>query len=275
MIGDRGLLLTLLILTSPALILGCGGDRPNSNARALGTLVIRANGEDFVRQGFTSKDGWAISFDHVYVSLADLVAAQTTPPFQAETEDRWRATAEVKVAGPTVVDLATGDASAEPVVVAEVEAPAGQFNALAWAMPPAPSGPSQGTVLWLQGTATNQGTTLPFTLRLSEPLAFTCGDFIGDERKGILAPGKVADLEATFHFDHLFGDGGAAPEEEINTGALGFGPLAALAQNGAINLTSADLKSRLSAADHQRWLSLLPSLGHVGEGHCRDVQLTR
>ncbi len=275
MIGDRGLLLTLLILTSPALILGCGGDRPNSNARALGTLVIRANGEDFVRQGFTSKDGWAISFDHVYVSLADLVAAQTTPPFQAETEDRWRATAEVKVAGPTVVDLATGDASAEPVVVAEVEAPAGQFNALAWAMPPAPSGPSQGTVLWLQGTATNQGTTLPFTLRLSEPLAFTCGDFIGDERKGILAPGKVADLEATFHFDHLFGDGGAAPEEEINTGALGFGPLAALAQNGAINLTSADLKSRLSAADHQRWLSLLPSLGHVGEGHCREVQLTR
>lgn len=274
MINNRVIFLSLFTLASPVLLLGCGGDRPNPTAAA-GTLVIRANGEDFVRQGFTSKDGWAISFDHVYVSLADLVAAQTEPPFQAETEDRWQATAEVTVAGPTVVDLAAGDASAEPLVVAEVEAPAGQFNALAWAMPPAPSGPSQGTVIWLQGTATNQGTTLPFTLRLSEPLAFTCGDFIGDERKGMLAPGGVADLEATFHFDHLFGDGGAPPEEEINTGALGFAPLAALAQDGVLNLTSADLQSRLSPADHQRWLGLLPSLGHVGEGHCREVQLTQ
>ena len=276
MISNRVIFLSLFTLASPVLLLGCGGDRSNSNPNAAaGTLVIRANGEDFVRQGFTSKDGWAISFDHVYVSLADLVAAQTEPPFQAETEDRWQATAEVTVAGPTVVDLAAGDASAEPLVVAEVEAPAGQFNALAWAMPPAPSGPSQGTVIWLQGTATNQGTTLPFTLRLSEPLAFTCGDFIGDERKGMLAPGGVADLEATFHFDHLFGDGGAPPEDEINTGALGFAPLAALAQDGVLNLTSADLQSRLSPADHQRWLGLLPSLGHVGEGHCREVELTR
>ena len=32
--------------------------------RFLETALV-ANGEDFVRQGFVSKDGWRISFDHV------------------------------------------------------------------------------------------------------------------------------------------------------------------------------------------------------------------
>jgi hypothetical protein len=31
-----------------------------------GTLVIRANGEDFVQQGFVSKNGWQINFDHLF-----------------------------------------------------------------------------------------------------------------------------------------------------------------------------------------------------------------
>ena len=29
-----------------------------------GSLVLVANGEDFVRQGFVSKDGWSINFEH-------------------------------------------------------------------------------------------------------------------------------------------------------------------------------------------------------------------
>ena len=30
-----------------------------------GSLVLVANGEDFVRQGFVSKDGWSINFEHL------------------------------------------------------------------------------------------------------------------------------------------------------------------------------------------------------------------
>jgi len=273
---------TLLALVA---LQACGGaSTPTENANTpsqatgdaaeTGTLVIRANGEDFVRQGFTSRDGWAISFDHVYVSLADITASQTDPPFNPEAEEALQAKAQVVVDSPKVVDLAEGDDSAEPILVSEIEAPAGRFNALAWTMPPAADGPSAGYSLWLQGTATKDGQTLPFTLRMSEALAFTCGDFVGDERKGILDASGTADLEATFHFDHLFGDGDAPADDDINTGALGFDPLAALAANGEVNVDSAALKSGLSAEDYATFLNILPSLGHVGEGHCEEIQLT-
>lgn len=239
-----------------------------------GTLVIRANGEDFVRQGFTSRDGWAITFDHVYVSLADITASQTDPPFNPEAGEALNASAQVVVAEPKVVDLAEGDETADPVLVSELDAPAGRFNALAWTMPAAADGPSAGYSLWLQGTAIKDGQTLPFTLQIAEELTFTCGDFVGDERKGILAANDTADLEATFHFDHLFGDSEAPADDDINTGALGFDPLAALAENGEVTLDSTTLRARLSPEDYATFLNILPSLGHVGEGHCEEIQLT-
>ncbi|HIK46727.1 MAG TPA: DUF4382 domain-containing protein [Leptolyngbyaceae cyanobacterium M65_K2018_010] len=245
-----------------------------AQAAGKGTLIIRANGEDFVRQGFTSKDGWAITFDHVYVSLADITASQADPPFNPEAGGKLEAKAQVIVPDPVVVDLAAGNATAEPILVAEVDAPAGHFNALSWRMVPAQAGPSQGYSLWIQGTATKDGQSLPFTLKVDEELAFTCGEFVGDERKGILDAGDMADLEATFHFDHLFGDADTPADDALNTGALGFGPLAALAQNGAVNGDLATLKAGLSEADYATFIGILPSLGHVGEGHCEEVKLT-
>ena len=50
-------------------LFGCGATPepiPASVAEE-GTLAFVANGEDFVRQGFISKDGWAINFDQVLV----------------------------------------------------------------------------------------------------------------------------------------------------------------------------------------------------------------
>ncbi len=277
-----------LTLLTPIVLQACGGGQPtavDSGAEPTtaaepapdaekGTLVIRANGEDFVRQGFTSKDGWAISFDNVFVSLAEITASQTDPPFDPEAGGKLEAQAQVSVPEAKVVDLAQGDDAAEPILVAELDAPAGQFNALSWQMPPAAEGPAAGYTIWMQGTATKDGQTLPFTIRMTEELAFTCGDFVGDERKGILAAGDTADLEATFHFDHLFGDGDAPADDDINTGALGFEPLAALAENGEVDVDSAALEAGLSEADHTLFLNILPSLGHVGEGHCQEVNLT-
>ncbi len=267
---------------------GCGSESPTATAPETapetteiasadgetGTLLIRANGEDFVREGFTTKDGWEITFDNLYVSLVDITAAQTDPPFDPEAGTELQSKAEVKVEEAQVVDLAEGDASAEPITVTEVDAPAGRFNALAWRMVPAESGPSEGYSIWMQGTATKAGETVPFTVKVNEELAFTCGDFVGDERKGILTADDQADMEATFHFDHMFGDGDAPADDGINTGALGFEPLAALAQNGVVDVDSAALQAGLSEADYQTFLSILPSLGHVGEGHCEEVTLT-
>jgi hypothetical protein len=215
-----------------------------------------------------------MSFDHLYVTLDEVTAYQSDPAFDPTVEET--PTAEVSLAWeePVTVDLAEGDETAEPILVGSQEAPAGRYNALGWKIVPASEGPAAGYGVMLQGTATKDGQEIDFTLQLDKSLRFICGDFVGDERKGILAAGETADLEATFHFDHLFGDGEAAPDDDINTGALGFDPLAALAEDGTLTVDSADLEQSLSAEDYETLLSILPSLGHVGEGHCAETDLS-
>lgn len=236
-----------------------------------GTLEIRANGEDFVRQGFLSKDGWQITFDHIYVNLADITAYQSDPPFNAEAGSKVQAKEKVVLDKVHTVDLATGGEDAEPILVETIaDAPTGQYNALSWKMVKAEEGPAEGQTLVMIGTAEKDGQTINFTVALNQPLEFVCGEFVGDERKGILTQGDTADLEATFHFDHLFGDGDAPADDEINTGALGFEPLARLASDGTLELDQEQLKSELSPEEYQTIQDILPSLGHVGEGHCEE-----
>lgn len=256
-----------------------GASSPSPSAIAssaeTGTLKLRANGEDFVRQGFISKDGWKIAFDHVYVTLSNIKAYQADPPYDAQSNEALRSTQVANFGQTQTVDLAQGDANAEPVLVATIAAPAGRYNALSWTMPKATAGEAAGTALMLVGTASKDGKSLPFTLKVDQEMAYQCGEFVGDERKGLLKAGDTADLEATFHFDHMFGDADLPPKDELNQKALGFGPLAAIAQAGQVNADVATLKQSLSSEDFEKFLTILPSLGHVGEGHCKETMLTQ
>ncbi|WP_199303431.1 hypothetical protein [Synechocystis sp. PCC 6803] len=261
------------------LLSGCGGENlssPEMNASPSanqGTLTVRANGEERAREGLTTKDGWVLDFNHVYVSLADINAYQVGSAFDASTDASLPETAvAIAMPGPTVVDLAMTGKDAETVLVGETPAPAGKFNALSWQMPLATEGPAQGYSILLEGMATKDGQTIPFKLGVKKELGFVCGDFVGDERKGILTAGGKADLEATFHLDHLFGDGQEPVDSDINLSAFGFDPLAALAGEKGIDLNSQDLQARLGAADYQTFLQVLANLGHVGEGHCRQTK---
>lgn len=237
-----------------------------------GTLVVRANGEDFVRQGFITKDGWQIDFDHVYVNLADVTAYQTNPPYDPSMGEELKAQETVDVAAAQTVDLAAGDENAEPVLVAELpNVPAGRYNAISWQMSPATEGPAAGYTLVMDGTAQKEGQTVNFVISSAQELAYTCGEYVGDQRKGILADGEQADLETTFHFDHIFGDGEAPSEDPINTGALGFEPLAALAENGQLETDLAQLQSSLSAEEYATLEEAMQGLAHVGEGHCEQA----
>jgi len=289
MLMNRLLTRTAIAATLPTLLLACSPQTttdtdPNAQADPAedttvaaadgeGELTIRANGEDFVRQGFVTKDGWQVDFDHVYVTLTDITAYQTDPPFDAEAGGVPKATETVVISETITVDLAEGDDSAEPILVKSVEAPAGRYNAFSWQMMPAPDGPAAGQTIWMQGTAAKEGETIDFVMKLNPDLAFVCGDFVGDERKGILEASETADLEATFHFDHLFGDGEAPADDDINTGALGFDPLAAIADGNTLDVDMAALEAQLTPEEYQTLMSILPSLGHVGEGHCEETQL--
>ena len=240
----------------------------------VGTMEFRANGEDFVRKGFVSKDGWQIDFENIYVNFADAQAYETLVPYDADAGGEPQAKQVISLVESKTVDLAAGDENAETILVNEVPAPPGRYSALSWKMVPAAEGPAAGYPLLIKGTASKDGQTVPFTLKFNEELAFTCGDYVGDDRKGILQPGDRAEMEATFHFDHLFGDGEAAPEDEINTGALGFEPIAAMATDGSVDTDLDTLNAQLSAEDSQKLMEILPNLAHVGEGHCTETQMS-
>lgn len=243
-----------------------------ASSQTKGQLEVRANGEDFVRDGFTSKDGWDISFENLYIGLAEVTALQTDPPFDPDNGAEPTITTQQTQAETVVVDLAD-DANPTAFVAEFSAAQAGRYNALGWLTVPAPSGPSAGQSLQLVGQATKEGETIDFSLGWDQSYQYICGDFIGDQRKGILKNGDRADLEATFHFDHVFGDIDTPPEDSLNKKALGFAPLASLATEGNIDLNRSALKQQLNPTDFKRLSRAISGLAHVGEGHCRQVAI--
>ena len=258
-------LVTLMILTllASTILPGCGVEK--------GTLQFRANGEDFVRQGFVSKDGWAITFDHVYITLTDVTAYQSDPAYDPHAGGEVQATVRVGLDGTHTVDLAEGGEDAPPILVGEVQdAAVGHYNATSWKMARATGEPASGYSLVIVGTAEKDGQVVNFAIKIEQEYEYTCGEYVGDERKGILQENSTADVEMTFHFDHIFGDAETPLDDELNVGAPGFEPFARAAESGALDVDMAVLQVKLSAEDYQMLVDILPTLGHVGEGHCHS-----
>ena len=236
-----------------------------NNNQNQSSLRLEANGEDFVREGFVTKDGWQIDFNHVYVTLTDVVAYQTNPPFDVDQESPLSAVETVNlVEKATTIDLAQENPN--PVVVNEIEANPGIYNALSWQV--SPDGPENASIV-LEGVAKKDNQSVEFLISFEETLNYVCGEFVGDERKGVATVESPGVVETTFHFDHIFGDAETPMSEALNQDALGFQPLANLSENGQLKLNMAMLKQQLEPQDYSKLEKAIVSLGHVGEGHCK------
>ncbi len=241
-----------------------------------GILALVANGEDFVRQGFVSKDGWDISFDRVYVNLAEANAYQVESGFEptekssTDTIDYQKEVAFLDT--PTVIDLAAGEANAAPILVNEATTDEGFYNAVGWEIATAAEDSViPGKTMVLQGQATKNDQTIDFNLGFNRPIKYLCGEYVGDVRKGIVKKGETAEVETTFHFDHIFGDNDTPADDALNVAALGFEPLANLASDNSVNLDESALSDGLSPENYQKLTKAIASLGHVGEGHCAVI----
>lgn len=220
-----------------------------------GVLQFYANGEELISEGFLapslSKDGWSLTFERVLVNLAGITAFQSDPPYNPHGDEGIVAEAGVSLEGVHLVDLAAGSAANPPVPVGEVGGVApGHYNAISWELVRATAGPWAGYSLVMEGVAAKEGRRVPFLLTAVEESVYRCGEYVGDRRKGFLAPGGSADLEITFHFDHLFGRADKAADDPLNLQAVGFEPFAAGTGPQLLTLTGVHL-------------------GHAGEGHCR------
>ncbi len=279
---QKFLLLAGLTLLAPIVLVACD-TTPNTttetdttvlpNNGETGTLNLVANAEDIMRDGFVSKDGWELNFDHVYVTLNKVEAYQTNPPFDpdGDTSTTSQATATVNlVESPQTIDLLGGESLP---TVASANAPTGTYNALYWELITAETGEAEDSTILLEGTAAKEGRTIDFVIALDQPVSNTCGEYVGDERKGILEANDTAELETTFHFDHIFGVSDSPADESPNAEAFGFDLFANLAVGDSLNINQQQLQSQLSNQDYETLVSATRELGHVGEGHCQISEL--
>lgn len=237
-------------------------------------LQFVANGEDFIRQGFTSVDGWQITFDHAYITLGNIFGHQTNPPYDPTKDTDIPTDAQtVSLEGLYTIDLAAGDENAVPILVGEADAPTGHYNAISWDILKASDGDQAGQAIVLEGTATKAEQSIDFVIKLDKQYHYDAGEFVGDVRKGFVEEGKPGDLEMTFHFDHLFGDFQTPQDDDLNTGAVGFEPFASLAENSELDISMTEMQDKFDPQIYEKLIQLLPSLGHVGEGHAKSQEL--
>lgn len=221
-----------------------------------GTIIFTANGEDFVRQGFVDKQGWSISFDNLFVNIADPVA------YMPDGEKL-----EATLSGEYWIDLAQGDENADPITVGKMDSvPAGNYQSLRFKVKRTAEGDYNGFSIVMIGTASKENKTVHFTVKLDEEMDYDGKEgFVGDEIKGMLKAGETTTVEMTFHFDHIFGDKEAPEDDHINTGSVGFDFFNRFIKDGKVEVDQSAMKSDkdYTTLAHAMW-----TLGHLGEGHC-------
>jgi len=271
----------LFVLLIPA----CSGDDDDDDdddSVGSGTLIFTANGEEFVREGFTSMDGWDLLFNNLYLNISGPTAYQEVEeesggmdPLHAghPHDDIPEGAAHEALTGAFFVDLTLGDG---PTELGRVEgAAAGNYNRLNFDIVHVDSesdgyiADHEGFSIVLIGTADKGEDHIDFTIRFTEEMRYiNCGP---NDDVGVVADGGEGTAEATFHFDHVFGDEGEDPGEEhgVNEIALGFDPLAALAEEGVLDVTQDELGAGLlTGADYNTLIDALRTIGHSGEAHC-------
>ena len=244
---------------------GCtGGSAPKAD------LDVMVNGEAFAEAGMLSKDGWQISFDEVTVTVGEITVSGApsdgggdgvdvpwTLGEGAETAEAAEGEGETPP-GFVAVSLQEG-----PVKLGPQPVPVGTYSQVKWRW-----GTDSTAAIALKGTAVQGDQSIPFDLQLPGSFQAICGDYVGEERKGVVTADSGGEVELTLHLDHLFGDGEAAPNDEINTQSFGFNAFAETASEQGVVVTPATWDAWGTPALRQSLQDVLLSMPHVGEGHC-------
>ena len=262
------IIVNISILLSTTII-SCSSENDNTTSSSTdeGTIQLVVNGENFVRNGFVTKDSWKIDFERVAVNVANVKAYQTDPAFNPDQDQEIEAQETVAILDEAkTVDLTEGTRA---IALEQVQAIPGAYNALTWDLVPQDDSDFQNQTIVMKGQAVKDGELVNFLLGFALPVTYRCGEYVGDDRKGIVQPGESSEVEMTLHFDHIFGDIDTPAEDSLNQDALGFQPLAELAQEGVVEADWQTLEQKLAPQDVQTLTKAIIGLGHVGEGHCK------
>ncbi len=227
---------------------------PSANEKGLcGEIYFTVNGEDFVRNGFTGKDGWNLLFDHLYVNIVN--------PSAYSSRDSLLSVLE----GDFFVDLAETRAGIQEIGFNK-NVPPGNYQSLKFHIKRLKKGKYRGYSIVMIGSASKEGRIIPFEIKLDEEMCFDGKEgYVGEELKGLLLPRGKTRVEMTFHFDHVFGDMESSPEDHVNRDSVGFGFFCKYINNGKLAVSQKEISKD---QNYPMLIKSIWSTGHLGEGHC-------
>lgn len=244
-------LISTILLLYFSIFLSCTG-KNNS------TLVFFANGEEFIKDGFVSKDGWKLKFDTVIVNISN--------PFA------YNNNLSASLKGNFAINLVTNNNEAGLKRIGEVNMlGSGNYKSLKFGISKISSGEFKGYSIILKGNASKDSINKTFLIKLNEEILFDGKEgYVGDIPRGILKSNDTANLELTFHFDHIFGDFNSPLTEHVNTGSVGFEFFNQFSSDSNIVISQDEL---LKDKNYKILVDGIKTLGHLGEGHCEAIKL--
>jgi hypothetical protein len=199
--------------------------------------------DELLQQGFTSKDFWQIRFEHLYITF----------------DGKGR-----------TIDLSDGDEPLGTILSQwqgnetstnqEGNATKAKSGQLSGRIIKATSGPSQGYGIYFQGKAYRESNRVSFTLKFEQDFRVKCS-----------APGAAkskSDAALSLRLENLFGDARLPATGNVNQTALGFDPLAELAEKETLVIDMATLRQRLSPESFATLEKQLGQLIYLGDQSC-------
>lgn len=253
----------VMILLMIFIFISCSDKMENAKKEAAtGHLNFMVNGEDFVNQGFTDKDGWEISFEKVLINLNGISAELVNSKHKIDLAQSY--SVNLKSSKGNLINIAT-----------KKNVPVGEYRRLSWKMTKMTEGQYKGYSLILSGTAKKESESIPFEIKLNEEVKWYCKDgYAGDVLKGFVEKGKSSEVEMTFHFDHIFGDINQKADDPLNMGAVGMKYFLQLAENKKLSITQQDLQEKTNKEQYNKFINSLRGIGHSGEQHTEIIELS-
>jgi hypothetical protein len=221
------------------------GSSPSPNPSPSDDVTLAENLylDELLQQGFTSKDFWQIRFEHLYITF----------------DGKGR-----------TIDLSDGDEPLGTILSQwqgneakgnqEGDAAKAKSGQLSGRIIKATSGPSQGYGIYFQGKAYRESNRVSFTLKFEQDFRVKCS-----------APGAAkskSDAALSLRLENLFGDARLPAEGKVNQAALGFDPLAELAEKETLVIDMATLRQRLSPESFANLEKQLGQLIYLGNQPC-------
>lgn len=252
----KRIFICIFIIAFTLSLVSCKGNSSTGNLRFV------ANGEGFVAEGFTDKNGWKINFSKVIINLSDISVTSKDGNTTIKLDKNY------------ILDLKSTQ-NAIVSVFTKNNVAATEYRRLKWSMKRMQDGEFKGYSLVLIGKAVKGNKNIDFTIKIDEELSWDCVEgYSGDVIKGIVKKGKTGEVEMTFHFDHIFGDKSASPTTHVNTGSVGFDYFVEFANNGNLVIDQKTLSQKTKKKTFVKFLKALHGLGHSGEGHANVVSST-